>query len=163
MTKKKSRHNRMREALWEENYQLLLQFSEREGHVDVPRYHLEDGVRLGTWVAHQRQFYRKNKLPKHRIERLERLPGWHWSIRPVNKWIKGKYYADRYEALWEKGYQLLLQFSEREGHMGVPSYYIEDGYRLGKWVARQRKAYRLGKLPKHRLKRLESLPGWHRS
>jgi len=61
------------ETQWEQYYLLLLQFIEREGHADVMQRHEEAGERLGIWVATQRAQYKKGKLQKSRIEKLDQV------------------------------------------------------------------------------------------
>jgi hypothetical protein len=60
---------------------------------------------------------------------------------------------------WEKGFSYLQRYSDRAGDCRVPrGYSAEDGYRLGLWVANQRKA-RATMTFDHR-RRLEASPGW---
>lgn len=61
-----------------EVFLLLERFAERHGHAWVPRYHVEDGFRLGAWVFLQRRLYRRGQVPAGRVRRLEILPGWSW-------------------------------------------------------------------------------------
>ena len=44
------------EARWDENFDALVRFIEREGHARVPASHMEDGFKLGGWVGNQREF-----------------------------------------------------------------------------------------------------------
>ncbi|MCX7248385.1 MAG: helicase associated domain-containing protein [Burkholderiales bacterium] len=61
--------------------------------------------------------------------------------------------------MWEKGFDQLSGFANREGHSKVVQGYVaEGGYRLGLWVSNQ-KANKDGMSPERRA-RLESLPGW---
>ena len=39
---------------WEEGFDHLRGFAEREGHARVPQGLVEDGFQLGTWVANRR-------------------------------------------------------------------------------------------------------------
>jgi hypothetical protein len=136
-----------RDAAWEEAYDRLLRFAEREGHGRVPKaYRDEDGFGLGSWVDAQRQFSKRGGLSADRADRLEAVRGWVWNP------MEGK---------WEEGYSHLLQFVEREAHSRVPqSYRDEDGYRLGNWVNVQRAFRRRGLLSKERIRLLEAVPGW---
>jgi hypothetical protein len=62
-------------------------------------------------------------------------------------------------AQWEDGFSYLRRFSDRVANCRVPrGYKAEDGYRLGLWVANQRKARATMKIDHRR--RLEALPGW---
>lgn len=128
---------------WEEGFRNLAEFTEREGRAMAPRgYRTADGYRLGSWVGVQRQI--GAKMGPDRKARLEALPGWTW---------------DPYADMWEKGFDQLSGFANREGHSKVVQGYVaEGGYRLGLWVSNQ-KANKDGMSPERRA-RLESLPGW---
>jgi predicted helicase len=130
---------------WEYWFGLLEQYAEREGHTRVPASYTEDGFNLGKWVSGQRTAYTAGKLDADRQRRLEGLLKWTW---------------DLLEAQWEEAFAMLGQYAEREGQARVPPRYTEGGFSLGKWVNRQRTAYRAGKLEADRRRRLEGLLGW---
>ena len=56
---------------WEDNFTLLEQFKQREGHCKVPYRYKENGHNLGMWLRNQRQ--RKEKLSEERRRRLARI------------------------------------------------------------------------------------------
>ena len=56
---------------------------------------------------------------------------------------------------WEEGFSKLLQFKELEGHCRMPSSFKLDGFKLGKWVSNQRKAY--DSMPLKRKQRLDDI------
>jgi superfamily II DNA or RNA helicase len=126
---------------WEQGFEYLLEFVEREGHAWVSQGQMTtDGYRLGQWVADQRQ---KSMTPEHKA-RLEALPGWSW---------------DALSDKWEKWFDYLLAFVGREGHAQVPRRYkTADGSQLGQWILDQRD--RKSSMSPERIARLESLPGW---
>jgi len=64
--------------LWEERFEALKKFSEREGNYLVKSSHKEDGIKLGRWV--QRQRSKKDTLTPERFERLDEI-GFVWNTR----------------------------------------------------------------------------------
>ncbi len=133
------------EAKWEEGFEHLCHFVEREGHARIPARCIQDDYRLGSWVNGQRTDYGAGRLAADRVARLEALPGWTWDARAVN---------------WENGFNHLCRFVEREGHARVPQAYMEDGFRLGQWVGQQRSYYGARRLAADRVARLGAVPGW---
>jgi len=111
-------------ASWDEWFGMLLAFVEKEGHANIKGlYKTEAGHALGSWVATQRQ--RKDNLPPEQRARLNALTEWVWDV---------------YDEQWDKGYEILKEYSKKEGHTMVPGLYvIESGFRLGRWVSTQRK------------------------
>ena len=71
------------DAAWEDGYSALLVYANREGTArTVPKGHVEDGYRLADWVKAQRHKGRLGQLKADRRRRLDRVPGWSWSISP---------------------------------------------------------------------------------
>jgi hypothetical protein len=127
-------------------YGLLETFAKEKGHCRVANtYKTDDGYRLGRWVGVQRgNKNSRTRMNLDRRQRLEALPGWSWDAVADN---------------WEKGFSYLNEFSEHEGHCRVAGLYAtEDGYRLGQWVAVQRRS--METIEPDRRQRLEALPGW---
>jgi superfamily II DNA or RNA helicase len=133
------------ESVWEEGFNHLRDFVEREGHARVFQEHRERGFPLGKWVARQRRRKQNGTLSDVRRARLEAMRGWSW---------------DTLETAWEEGFDRLQSYVHREGHALVPSKYKDDGYPLGQWVSIQRGLKRQRKLSDGRARRLEGLPGW---
>jgi hypothetical protein len=127
---------------WTDHYNALKTFAERAGHARAPQKYVENGLRLGQWVAVQRRT--RDSMSPERVALLEALPGWSW---------------DPHTDQWEKAYAALLKFTKREGHARVPNTHVEDRVPLGKWVTHQRS--RRDKLTDEQQKRLEALPGWN--
>jgi hypothetical protein len=66
---------------WEEGYDHLLQYVNREGHARIAAKHQENGFPLGGWVRRQRVAFSEGKLDAKRCERLEAVDGWTWDAR----------------------------------------------------------------------------------
>lgn len=126
---------------WSRNYNGLKKFAEREGHARAPQLYVENGLKLGQWVAVQRTY--RDEMSSERKALLEALPGWSWEPATDG---------------WERAYESLKAFVEREGHARVPKELLEGDFRLGQWVTDQR--VKRDKMPDSQRERLESLPGW---
>ena len=108
-------------ARWEKGFAALSRFHAREGHCCPSRHHIEGNFRLGDWVSVQR--YRKDFVPVQRKRRLDAI-GFVWDWR---------------DYLWEQNFAALLKFRRREGHCCVPTLHSEGDFKLGWWVATQRR------------------------
>jgi hypothetical protein len=73
------------------------------------------------------------------------MPGWTWT--PL-------------EDDWSRNLDRLRSFVDREGIAQIAQSHVEDGFRLGAWVTRQRLEHRRGELSEVRAAHLEALPGW---
>ena len=128
------------EAQWSMAYKHLLRYTKRTKHSRVPKSHIEDGFKLGQWVKTQR--VRKSGLSRQRVRALEQLPGWVWSVN---------------EARWYENFDYLRQYYKREKHVHVPAGHVENGFVLGTWLYAQRRAFQAKKMPKERVRLLNSL------
>ncbi|OEU21608.1 hypothetical protein FRACYDRAFT_181410 [Fragilariopsis cylindrus CCMP1102] len=126
---------------WDENFQLLIEYKDREGHCKVPQNHKIDGANLGRWCS--RQCYNKNRgtLDNVKEKQLNELG----------------MVLDRYEFEWSENIKILIEYKEREGHCNVPYSHKEDGANLGLWLSRQRHCKKIGTLDIVKEKQLEEL------
>ena len=106
---------------WELGYIALKNFKKRVGHCIVPSRHIENGYKLGTWVGSQR--INKEQITYERVNRLNEL-GFVW---------------DALSEKWEEGFLALSNFNKKFGHVRPSPSHIENGFKLGSWVAYQRK------------------------
>lgn len=114
------------EKNWEEFFNALLSFKERELNVKVKHNHIENGLNLGAWLSSQKNQKSKGKLSAERIQKFEEI-GVKWSVvKKINK--------NKISIVFEKKFSLLLKFKEREGHCAVPYAHIEEGIKLGHWI-----------------------------
>ena len=137
-----------REVDWQDGLDYLKRFVKREKHARVPKEHIEDGFKLGSWVGTQRTFYKKNSLkPPARVQTLKSVEGWIW---------------DSLEAKWQDGFDYLKRFVKREEHARVPARHLEDGFKLGSWISIQRTSYKKKNksLTPTRIQALKSVKGW---
>jgi len=118
---------------WEEKFQKLKDFHERNGHCKVP---LKLDRQLNSWVDAQRQANKQGRLSEERIKKLESL-GVQWIVKS-----------------WESKFKKLKEFKENHGHCNVPLHSEKQLYR---WVVDQRRAHKRGKLSVERIRKLEDL------
>ena len=115
-----------RKDQWNTNYQAARAYYEANGNLDVPHHYVtEDGIKLGVWVANQRQNFtgrKKNSVPltEEQIKSLNEI-GMNW--------------GNKYAGQWQEKYELARQFYEKNGHLDIPYDYCIDGVELGKWIA----------------------------
>jgi superfamily II DNA or RNA helicase len=107
------------ETDWQQGYDQLVIYKEREGHCRVPHLYKEDGFRLGSWVNKQRF---NDTMPAERRRKLDEI-GFVWDV---------------HEEDWNEGFNYLNIFKNREGHCRVPKPHIENGFHLGVWVTNHR-------------------------
>ncbi len=113
----------------------------RTGHLRVGKEQTEDGYPLGAWLHTQRQKYRNSHLSAEQIEELEGL-GIVWAPR---------------EAQFQTGLALARAYAEEHGSLAVPQKCATDDFKLGSWIAEQRRNHKAGRLPEHRRQALEEL------
>jgi hypothetical protein len=126
---------------WDERFGALTKYKEREGNCLVPSNHKEGDDNLRTWVNTQRTAASAGTLSAERRQRLNDI-GFEW---------------DPLAAVWEKSFQLLQQYKEREGNCLVPKNHKEGDVNLGSWVLTQRKAASAGTLSDERRQRLNDI------
>jgi hypothetical protein len=117
----------------------LQAFVKREGHAQVPVDWVEGTYRLGKWAASKR--VNKNSLSKERLDQLNSV-GFVWNS---------------YDSAYERNLKMLKVFVKRERHARVPTGWVEQGVRLGQWVADIRSERRRSKLTPEQLAELLSL------
>ena len=112
------------EQSWQSWLQQLRAYRLAHGTADVPRDHVTaDGAALGSWLSQQRHRYHSGTLAPDKAATLTQ-EGVTW--RPT-------------ESAFTVGLSHLAEYRRTFGHARVPAEYVTaDGYRLGKWVSRQR-------------------------
>jgi hypothetical protein len=109
-----------REIDWEQGFNYLKIYRDREGNCRVSQRHNENGFPLGEWVSRQRQS--KDTLSSERRRRLDEL-GFVWGILETN---------------WEEGFKYLETYKQGTNHCNVPKDHKQNEFPLGLWVSEQR-------------------------
>jgi len=129
---------------WEQKFSALKVQTEKTKTVKIqPKNAQLKG--LNSWVIHQRVLKHRNQLTSDQVTRLEALPGWTW---------------DPIDEQWQDAFSALVRYVKRNNTSAVPQDHIENSFKLGIWVNKQRSRYRRGTLEAVRIAQLESLKGW---
>lgn len=120
------------EAQWQHHFSCAAEYYDTHGNLDVPiSYMTEDGFALGRWLTQMRtarRGKRQQRLTEEQIAQLDSI-GMSWEKRG--------------DTTWMQGYEQAKGYYDEYGSLQVPSNYkTENGFALGKWISRQRYAYR---------------------
>uniref|UniRef100_A0A6V2SQE4 Helicase-associated domain-containing protein n=1 Tax=Heterosigma akashiwo TaxID=2829 RepID=A0A6V2SQE4_HETAK len=132
------------EATWNQNYEFLLAFQDKHGHVDVPlkTFWGEAKIDLGKWVYLQRRLKNENILSLDRVDRLNAVK-FTWDLNTE-------------EASWDDMVAKLSAYANEFGDCFVPKKYAPDPV-LGLWVSEQRTAKRERRLNQDQVQELEKI------
>ncbi|GKY90833.1 hypothetical protein MPSEU_000056100 [Mayamaea pseudoterrestris] len=129
---------------WYKSLELLKEYKQQHGDCLVPQSYPVNPS-LGIWVHTQRNNFRKSKLDDDQRSALEQLGFvWRTVVAPPTK------------RNWDESYQVLQQYKERHGDCNVPWNYAPDLY-LGRWVGKQRTAFRRNALKEEHRKALDDI------
>jgi superfamily II DNA or RNA helicase len=126
---------------WDEAVTYLRDYVASHGQVPS-RSTITNGFKLGEWVKGRRTDYNAGRLSAERISELESIAGWTW---------------DPFEDAWREFFNELKSISLATPE-GIPNSF--SNRQLSTWITRQRKLYKLRKLPESRIAELQSLKGW---
>ncbi len=139
------------EVLFERGFQETLKYKEEFGDTNAPQsYRTQSGFSLGAWQDSRRQNFRRGKLSKDKIRRLEAI-GFQWTR--IDDYIEKRSIES-----FEKGFRETVKHKDRYGNPNAPRVYqTPDEYRLGDWQARIKHQYKKGNLSEDKAKRLEAI------
>ncbi len=126
---------------WEKHLAVLKRLFDEGGDANVPGDTIIDGLKVGAWLANQRNAYKQGILSPNLIVRLEAI-GIVW---------------DQLAAQWEKNYAVLKRLFDEGGDANVAQGTVIDGLSVGNWLSAQRVAYNKGTLSPDRIARLEAI------
>lgn len=105
--------------------------------------------RLGRLCEKLRSKYKKGKLTDDEIKELEKIPNWYWETGVIVK-------------SFDENYKDLKKWLNEHNVMPSRCYYSEgEGKRLGRWVEKQKTAFKNGELTKEDYEKFEKLPYWN--
>ena len=117
------------DQLWQQYYAACLEYFREHHDLEVPLSYVTDGgVRLGTWIHAVRSACRnpekRKRLSEEQIQALKEL---------------GMTWRKKSDVQWERGYAAAAAYHKTFGNLKVPTtYQTSDGFRLGRWLCRQR-------------------------
>jgi superfamily II DNA or RNA helicase len=119
---------------WEETYKLCLKYQKTDKIIGNTKY---KNVAIGRWMDKQKQNYKKDKLSKDQIEKLQKLDSF-------------KTLDDR----WEETYNLCLKYQKTDKIIGNTKY---KNVLIGRWLENQKQNYKKDKLSKDQIEKLQKL------
>lgn len=126
-----------REHQWHRSLKALSQFVDDNGHLPSSRSGSISERHLATWVANQRRNQPPGAhLTKAQRKELDSVPGWFWSATKLRSKLG-------YTPSWKATYDELLEHLVDGGSMPTQTAEDPDVARLGRWIANQRRAYRV--------------------
>lgn len=125
---------------WEQRFAQLCEFKRRFGNTRV-HARWPENPKLGGWVVAQRCKRRRGKLCQEHKQKLTSI-GFEWEVEGSPE-------------SWERLFNDLVKFKAVEGHLNVPA--TAEHATLCRWIKRQRRRYKLRRLPEDCLKRLNEV------
>lgn len=135
------------ELSWEKQFQRLLEFRQKHGHVNVPKKNTEkknqEDHSLADWVVSQREHYRRQKDPtvrnsgritQDRIQQLDAV-GFDWTA---------SYVQEEHDKQWDERFHELVAFRNLYNTTKIPKSMFKDHWliELMEWAQSQRQNYR---------------------
>ena len=128
---------------WEHRFELVKQYYEEHGNLNISQKEIIQGVWLGKWIVSQKKAMQEGKLTHEQIEMLKTLP-----MEEVGR------KDNRWWSMYEEAKKYYLKF----GHLNVPMDYLtSSGKKLSDWIIRQRRNYKLGKMPLEHKEKLDDI------
>ena len=128
---------------WESRFNLVRQYYEEHGNINISQKEVIQGIWLGKWIVSQKKAMQEGKLTHEQIEMLKTLP-----MEEVGR------KDNRWWSMYEEAKKYYLKF----GNLNIPMDYLtSNGKKLSDWIIRQRRNYKLGKMPSERKEKLDEI------
>ncbi|MEI6077585.1 MAG: Helicase associated domain protein [Verrucomicrobiota bacterium] len=127
---------------WAEQFELLKQFKQQNGHCDIEQFEGEKS-KLSRWVAAQRRQHSLEELQTERKAKLDTI-GFVWI--PENK----------SEVKWQEMYEQLKAYHSEHSNADVPGRW-KNNHKLAAWVSHQRERRKRGNLSNKEIQLLNDL------
>ena len=128
---------------WESRFNLVRQYYEEHGNINISQKEVIQGIWLGKWIVSQKKAMQEGKLTHEQIEMLKTLP-----MEEVGR------KDNRWWSMYEEAKKYYLKF----GNLNIPMDYLtSSGKKLSDWIIRQRRNYKLGKMPLEHKEKLDEI------
>ena len=128
---------------WKFRFDLVKKYYEEHGNINISQKEVIQGVWIGKWIVSQKKAMESGKLTNEQIEMLKTLP-----MEEVGR------KDNRWWSMYEEAKKYYLKF----GNLNVPMDYItSSGKKLSDWIIRQRRNYKLGKMPLEHKEKLDDI------
>lgn len=128
---------------WESRFNLVKQYYEEHGNINISQKEVIQGIWLGKWIVSQKKAMQEGKLTHEQVEMLKTLP-----MEEVGR------KDNRWWSMYEEAKKYYLKF----GNLNIPmDYHTSNGKKLSDWIIRQRRNYKLGKMPSEHKEKLDEI------
>lgn len=128
---------------WESRFNLVKQYYEEHGNINISQKEVIQGVWLGKWIVSQKKAMQEGKLTQEQKEMLKTLP-----MEEVG----------RKDNRWWSMYEEAKKYYEEFGNLNIPvNYLTSNEKKLSDWIIRQRRNYKLGKMPLEHKEKLDEI------
>lgn len=128
---------------WEHRFELVKQYYEEHGTINISQKEVVQGVWLGKWIISQKKAMQEGKLTHEQIEMLKTLP-----MEEVGR------KDNRWWSMYEEAKKYYLKF----GNLNISMDYLTfSGKKLSDWIIRQRRNYKLGKMSSEHKEKLDEI------
>ena len=128
---------------WESRFNLVKQYYEEHGNINISQKEVIQGVWLGKWIVSQKKAMEEGKLTNGQLDMLKTLPMEEVGRKNSSWW-----------SMYEEAKKYYLKF----GNLNIPMNYLtSNGKKLSDWIIRQRRNYKLGKMPSEHKEKLDEI------
>ncbi len=120
-------------------YYLAKKYYKENGNLLVPLDYKVGSYELGKWINKLRTFNYIYRLTDEEMELLSSI-GMVWNMADYR---------------WNEVYKVCLQYFFENHNMYIPTDFVYNDVKIGRWIHNQKLAYRNGKLSFDRIKKLE--------
>lgn len=128
---------------WESRFNLVKQYYEEHGNINISQKEVIQGVWLGKWIVSQKKAMQEGKLTNEQLDMLKTLP-----MEEIG----------RKDNLWWSMYEEAKKYYLKFGNLNIPMDYLtSNGKKLSDWIIRQRRNFKLGKMPLEHKEKLDDI------